>query len=551
MSFQGDICSLSLSDVVQNLATNQKTGELRICSKDSERNILFRDGKAVSYSDDQGFSIGNWLVEKEILSGEQLDEALRRYKKAKRKSLGEILRDLGLIDLDEYQTYLSNLVEETLYEVLSFEEGSFEFLEGKLEASLAHREAFAAKLEYAAPSLVMEAARRGDDWQNIRRHIPSENEIYLVPPAQRKRLIEDAADDVKREAVQLMDGTRTLKQVIAALPYSRFDACKCLADLIADKKVRPMDGSVLTHFSKWNGDPRHMIVCLKTILEREPNNREILEKLTELHAEVGQRDESATCSKLLAISFLEEEDLESAEKSLRKSLEMNPKDIVTWQKLLATVRRQKDGQKLRDFAMEFTDQFKKLGLMEIVRDHLTEMVKIFPKNLKFRLELAEAVYALGDHKASGESLLALGTALLNATDKDRVQEGERILTQALKYDRTNQKVKQLLEQIRSGKFVRRKALRKKVTHWAAAALCLFGFGWFMVYNHQARGELFRVTGEVYAESLLENSRYAEAIERIEGVRKKHPFSTATFDAKRLILTLEQKLRGSHTSESPR
>ncbi len=64
MSFQGDISSFSLGDVFQNLAANQKTGSLRIQSGGSERFVLFRDGKAVSYSDDQGFSIIEWLVEK-------------------------------------------------------------------------------------------------------------------------------------------------------------------------------------------------------------------------------------------------------------------------------------------------------------------------------------------------------------------------------------------------------------------------------------------------------------------------------------------------------
>ena len=110
MSFQGDISSLSLSDLVQNLAANQKTGDLCIRSNDSERHILFREGKAVSYSDDQGFSIASWLVEKEIITREHLEEALRRYRKAKRKSLGEILRDLGLIDLDDYRISPHHLV---------------------------------------------------------------------------------------------------------------------------------------------------------------------------------------------------------------------------------------------------------------------------------------------------------------------------------------------------------------------------------------------------------------------------------------------------------
>src|SRR5688572_32697838 len=124
MSFQGDISSIALSDVLQNLAANQKTGTLTMEGRQGVRRIQFRDGKIISYADDQGFSIADWLADKEIVPAEKMEEALRRYKKTKRKSLGEILADLGVLSLEDYRSYLVDLVKETLYEVLSLDRKS-------------------------------------------------------------------------------------------------------------------------------------------------------------------------------------------------------------------------------------------------------------------------------------------------------------------------------------------------------------------------------------------------------------------------------------------
>ncbi|MBI4602418.1 MAG: DUF4388 domain-containing protein [Planctomycetes bacterium] len=459
MSFQGDIASISLGDVVQNLAANQKSGVLKVRAGGAEREIVFVEGKAASYADALGFSIAEWLVEKDVVSRAQLEEALHRQRRAKRKSLGDVLSDLKLLKLEEYRDYLAGVVQDAIFETLSFQEGSFEFVEGDPSADPRHREALALGLGFAAAALVMEAARRADDWQQIRVHIPSEDEVYVVPPASRARALEEAEDDVWKEGLKLLDGTRSLREVIAKLPYSRFDACRAVAGLIATKTARPVDGSVLAQLTRRRGDPRQVIACLKAILEREPNNRLVLEELVGLHLKVGQRDQSATCAKLLALSHLGDGDLKSGERWLRESLKLNPRDIATWQKLQDVVRRQGDPARLLAFGKELADHFKRLGLLEVVRDHLLEMVSLFPEDAALKLDLAETRLSLGEQKEGIEALTAIG---LEHLKRQRLDEAEKVFARVLKHDRENAKGRQLLEKIRSGKIARRQALRRKL-----------------------------------------------------------------------------------------
>lgn len=549
MSFKGDIASLALSDVIQNLSVNQKTGTLTVSNCQVRRHIQFRDGKIVCYADDQGFSILDWLFEKGIVPAESQVEVRRRYGRAKRKTLGEILRDLDLLDLDSYRSYLKSLLTETLYEVLSFKEGSFVFQEGDLDESLGDRDIRALDLDLNPMSILMEAARRTDDWQKIRRSIPSENEIYVPATSDLAHLLEQTPDEVQREALELMDGTRALRQVIARLPYMRFDACGAVAQLIAEKKVRPLDSDLLLQNTSEDEDPVQTVTRLKIILEREPNNREILQRLAELTDKVGNRDESATYNKLLAISYMEEENLEAAERCLRKSLGLNARDHTTWVKLWDAVRRQGRRDKMLLVGAQFVEHFTRLGLLEIARDHLNELIELFPDHLKFRCEHADVVFKLGDHVVAVKRLTDLAADLLR---KNRLDDAEKVFAQILKYDSKNSWAKKSYEEIHSGKLAARRIRRRRLVHNLILFSLFFTLCAHLAYELHVHGQFFQVTKSVFAEGLIERGEYEEAIERIEAVQRANPFSlTSLHKAPPLMKVLREKqTQQSHQRRSP-
>ncbi len=540
MSFKGDIQSMSLGDVVQNLASNQKTGTLVIATGTDKpaRYVQFRDGKIVSYTDDEGFSILAWFLDKGIVPEHLGSEVVRRSTKAKRKTLGEILRDMQILDLDTYKSYLGDLFRETLYEVLTTREGSFEFLQDDLDEKYGDREVGAHCFDLNPTSIIMETARRTDDWQKIRRHIPSEHEIYAPSRSERARLIEEAQDEVTKAALEFMDGTRALKQVIERLPYSRFDTCRAIAGLIAEKKVRPLDGDLAMHNAAITGEPKDVIMRLKAILEREPNNREVLKRLAELEEQVGSLNESAVHMKLLAISHLDEGDLAQGEASLRRSIELNPKDIATWQKLWDTVRRQDDRERAALVGAEFAEHFRKLGLMEIVRDHLVELVELFPERLRFKVDLADARFALGDHKGAVGALFELAGSLMR---KGRLDDAQMLFERILTYEHDNRKARDLFEKIRSGKLAQRRAERRRLVHNSVLFSLFLTLIAYLSFELHTRAELLAVTQGVLADSLIEKGRYDQAIGRIEAVRDAYPFSiTAICRIPEFIDLLRQK-----------
>lgn len=546
MSFRGDIASFSLGDVFQNLATNQKTGTLRVQSRDLECFVLFRSGKAVSSTDNKNPPISAWLVEKEIVSAAQMEEAQKRYKRAKKKCLGEILRDLDVIKLEDYKHYVSTLVQESLYEALSLQEGTFEFLEG-LEEDQPNREALALGLGFAAQNLLMEGARRSDDWQNIRRHMPSESEIYFVPPSIRQRLLSETEDEVIKQAIELLDGTRTLKKIIAKLPYTRFDTCRAIAQLITDKTLRPLDGAALPEVAANKEDPREVLATLKAILEREPNNREILERIARLCMQYGTKDEAATFWKRLALSFLEEGLLPSAIAGLEQSIELNPKDLAAWEKLEDAVNRTGDTGRMEAISLRFAQHFQKQGLPEVVRDHLQVALQRFPNNLDLHLALATARFKLGEHKASVESLMALGKEREKAGD---MISAERVLAAVLKLDTTHAQARALIDDIQSGATARRSEARRKAWREALVAVGAAALVVFLGYDFYVRHELFSITRSVYAESRLDPAKERTLIERLRDLESRRPFSYTTLHELQTLRTTLETSTGTGARQKP-
>ncbi|HLU49402.1 MAG TPA: DUF4388 domain-containing protein, partial [Planctomycetota bacterium] len=267
MSFQGEISSMALGDVVQNLVANRKTGILHIEAPELVCEIWFEDGVIVSYTDRRGIDIAPWLVEKGIVAPQSMEEALKRLKRSRRRSLGETLARARILPLDDYKARYANLIHDALCEAFTLPDGKFDFHDMAIDEARADPEMRRLGIRFAAQSVVMEAVRRADDWTRIRRYLPPESEIWQAAPGALERLGDDEANELTVHAIESLDGTSTLRQVIARLPCSRFEAVRTLADLVARKLIRPVESDKIIEGIGLAPDPDEAISRLEAILE--------------------------------------------------------------------------------------------------------------------------------------------------------------------------------------------------------------------------------------------------------------------------------------------
>ncbi len=529
MKFQGDISAIAVTDVVQNLANNRKTGTLAIQRGEILRKIVFQDGKIASYWDNAGFSIPRWVEDKQIIDPDVLKRVLQNYRKSRKKTLGEMLHQAGALNHEDYLHHVKDLFQDVIYETFSFHDGTFEFHENKIDPEAVDREIVGSKIELQAGPVLIESARRLDEWEAIRRSLPSDSEIYQVHPSERTSLKSELKEDeLALAAIDLLDGTHTVREVVAALPTGRFDGCRVLAHLISRKAARPVDGNVLVDRLQAGTTPAEKsraLVGLKVALDREPGNRKLLQKVAELSLELGNKEESGVHRKLLAGALLEDGDVAGAERELRQSLKLNLKDISAWQKLYDTLERKGDATALLVTGTDMARQLRKMGLEELARDHITRMLERFAGHVDLRLEHAEAVFALGSRAEAVQSLLELARDLLKKGQSD---DAERVLAKVLEYDRDHKKAREIYDKLRSGKLARQRIKRRAFVRSVVGVLAMAGLGAFIGYDLYARRDFTIATREVFAAGFLEKGNHRAAIDRIEAVRERHRYSLMAF-----------------------
>jgi tetratricopeptide (TPR) repeat protein len=543
MTFQGDVAAIPIADVVQNLSTNQKSGVLRLLRGESVREIFLAAGKIVAYGDNEGFSIPGWFQAKRIVDDDLFAKAVKRFSKAKRKSLGEILAELGGIDLESYQAHVRDIVQEMLYETLSFREGAFEFEERVLDAEDIDRELAALGFAIDARSVMMEAARRMDDWESIRRSLPTENDIYQVSPSDRRRLLaEMQEDEAAQVTIPLLDGSRSIREVLAAAPTARFDAARVIADLVSRKLARPLDGdSLVKQIQPRRGSEEavRVLAQLKAALEREPANEALLLKIAELTLKAGNTEESAVHYKLLAQCLSADGKRAEAIVELRRSLDLNPKDIGTWQKLYELIELEADDAALLAFGKEFAAHLRQSGLNELARDLSARLTRKFPLEIWPRMEHAGALFTLGERAEAVKRLLDLSRDLFQSGKREAA---ETALAKVIEFDPNHKKAREIYDKIRTGKLERQRQRRRAIYQGFAASILVAGIGFYVGFDYFVRTEFARAAREVFAAGLANRADYEAAMKRVETLHRRHFFSLSRFiEGREWLDALRKKL----------
>ena len=226
MAIKGSLKEASLPDVLQLLALGQKTGCLSIADRSNFGYIYFDKGR-IAYASivNRRDRLGDILVKHEKITQEQLDAAIHRQAKERDKKLGEILVNQNVLSQQELERYMRMQIEESVYYLFTWTQGTFNF-EGDVRPE---QQDFLVSIN--PESLLLEGARRVDEWGLIEKKIPSFDLIFLVD---RDRLdISDAKlTDLQQRLLGLLDGSRDVNGVIEDSGLGEFEVGKALYGLV-------------------------------------------------------------------------------------------------------------------------------------------------------------------------------------------------------------------------------------------------------------------------------------------------------------------------------
>lgn len=129
MDLGGDLAVMEPSMIFQVTGICGLTGKMKLITMDNVASFWFREGGLLFATIDTGKKkIGEFLIESEMVSEKQLDEALDEIRKTDgKKRIGNILIDRGYLDLETLEKAIHEQIKEVVYEVIPWTKGQFVF----------------------------------------------------------------------------------------------------------------------------------------------------------------------------------------------------------------------------------------------------------------------------------------------------------------------------------------------------------------------------------------------------------------------------------------
>jgi len=242
MAIKGSLREASLPDVLQLLAMGQKTGCLSVTDRSNFGYIYFDRGR-ISYASivNRRDRLGDMLVKAAVLTQTELDAAIDvQGTQHRHKRLGEILIEQQILSREELHRYIRIQIEEAVYYLFTWTQGTFSF-----EADIRPDE-HDVLVSINPESLLLEGARRVDEWSLIEKKVPSFDIIFGVDDG-RLAASEAQLTPLQEQLLPLIDGRRDVTSLIDASGAGEFEVGKALYGLATAAflhiigKSRPVD----------------------------------------------------------------------------------------------------------------------------------------------------------------------------------------------------------------------------------------------------------------------------------------------------------------------
>jgi len=232
MAIEGPLRELGIHDVFQLLDLSRKTGSLRVTSalRDNEGTVYFESGRVVSASiRSNPHPLGAILVRAGKISEGDLERArAAQAAEGNGRRLGELLVQAGALTWRELERQVRLQIETVVFELMSWQEGFFSFVEGEVANAPAD-----AVARISTESLLMEGARRIDEWARIAHRIPNLRVVPILAPIDEDHpsLLDLLPNEW--EMLAMIDGQTDLRGIATRLGRSEFDVAKIAYGLLS------------------------------------------------------------------------------------------------------------------------------------------------------------------------------------------------------------------------------------------------------------------------------------------------------------------------------
>jgi tetratricopeptide (TPR) repeat protein len=231
MAIEGPPRELGIQDVLQLLDLTRKTGVLTVRSErlNDEVVIHFVDGRIIAAMHRSSLRrLGQQLLRAGKLTDRELERALEIQREDPSQRMGRILLEMGSVTVAELERQLLFQIEESIYDLMGWDEGHFIFE----EAADIEPEISEVAVRVPVSSLLMEGARRIDEWSRLESKIPDAGWVPVLVSVDQTGATPLDLRPGEWEGLAEIDGERDLRQLAADLGLSGFELAKIIYGLI-------------------------------------------------------------------------------------------------------------------------------------------------------------------------------------------------------------------------------------------------------------------------------------------------------------------------------
>src|SRR5690348_231205 len=227
MAIRGSLKEASLPDVLQLLAMGKKTGCLSVTHRNNFGYIYFDKGR-ISYASvvNRRDRLGDMLVKNGAVTRRALEEAVLMQDRRRETRLGELLVESGAITMQQLYSAIDVQIREAVYLLFTWNQGTFNFDADVLPDAAEH------VVSINPESLLLEGARRVDEWSLIEKKIPTFDLVFEVDRA-KAMVSEVELTEEQAVVLELIDGRRDVQGIVDASGLVEFEVGKALYGLMA------------------------------------------------------------------------------------------------------------------------------------------------------------------------------------------------------------------------------------------------------------------------------------------------------------------------------
>ncbi|HTG00772.1 MAG TPA: DUF4388 domain-containing protein [Nitrospirota bacterium] len=230
---QGNLASVRIVEVLQMLGLQRQTGKLSIRRGSENIDVYFKEGLIVFAAANCKNTTGAIEVLLRRFCGieDQGIEHVMNIVKMTAQPVDRILVREKMLDVKSFADCLRRHTETAVFKVMLWEEGEFAF-------EKADPPIFSNGVQLKVDDLLLEGARRADEWSLIRQKITNFDIVFEPMIANADELSTRGMSETDLKVFSCVDGRRTIQQIIDMLYIGEFDVVKSMFILLSVNLIR-------------------------------------------------------------------------------------------------------------------------------------------------------------------------------------------------------------------------------------------------------------------------------------------------------------------------